>query len=186
MSSTESRLAAVERQLRFHRAVIAALLVALVALMGYGATEGVPDVIRARSFVVLNEKDQEVVNIGSEIVGGKLIVKSSDGKPAIVMFPIPVGGGMIAILDKNGIRRVGLSVVGLISGLTINDNNNDILLSISSVKKGLTWITIRGGGKFSIYNDNGYEVVRAYSNEKGDGSVIVGDRQGKGRTLTPR
>ena len=45
MSSTESRLAAVERQLRFHRAVIATLLVALVALVGYGATERVPEEI---------------------------------------------------------------------------------------------------------------------------------------------
>lgn len=48
MPSAESRLAAVERQLRIHRAVIAGLLV------GYGATEGVPEVVRARKFEAID------------------------------------------------------------------------------------------------------------------------------------
>lgn len=72
MSSTESRLAAVERQLRFHRAVIAALLVALVALMGYGATEGVPEEIRARKFVVVNEDGRNLLVLDSHNAEGHL------------------------------------------------------------------------------------------------------------------
>lgn len=78
MSSTESRLAAIERQLRFHRAVIAALLVALVALVGYGATEGVPDEIRARKFVVVNKKGRVVLLM--EPLGDGAIVEFYDKK----------------------------------------------------------------------------------------------------------
>ena len=37
MDTKKSRLAAVEQQLRFHRAIISTLLVALVALVGFGA-----------------------------------------------------------------------------------------------------------------------------------------------------
>ena len=46
----------------YQQAATIFLLIALVALVGYGATEGVPDVIRARSFEVV-DKDGGVAQV---------------------------------------------------------------------------------------------------------------------------
>ena len=60
MNSIDSRLASVERQLNFQRLVIVGLLISVVVLVGYGAREEVPDEIRARKFVVVNDDGKEV------------------------------------------------------------------------------------------------------------------------------
>jgi hypothetical protein len=87
MSTLESRLAAIERQLRFHRLVNAGLLVALVALVGYGATKGVPDVIRAKSFAVVDAAGK--VRIKLAVTDHKVLDKS---------FPEPA----LEVLGGNG------------------------------------------------------------------------------------
>lgn len=66
MNSIESRLAKVEGQLRFHRTIIAGLLIALAALVGYGATEGIPDEIRARKIVVIDSKGKDRLKLEVE------------------------------------------------------------------------------------------------------------------------
>ena len=43
-----------------------------------------------------------------------------------------------------------------------------------------------GGGGLLIYNKGGDEVVQAYADDYGHGYLGVFDRNGKGRTLTPR
>lgn len=113
MSSTEFRLAAVERQLRFHRAVIATLLVALVALVGYGATEGVPDVIRAKRFEVVHNNGATLIALGWEgppYNASQINLYSVDGEQ-LVEISEASGGGFVGVNSPTGgpVRRVALA-----------------------------------------------------------------------------
>jgi hypothetical protein len=160
MSTIKSRLAVVERQLRWQRAVIAGLLVALVALVGYGATKGVPDVIRSREFVVVNDK----------------------GKPVLVLKPTN-DGGAIASLNEQGYPIFALGPNNRKAGsLLLASWTYPSLASVEihgQAPQG-------GGGSIVVKNGLGKEVVRISSSEQGKGFVGVFDSQGKGRTLTPK
>jgi hypothetical protein len=107
MIAIESRLTAVERQLRFQRAVIAGLLVALVALVGWGAGEDIPDVIRARRFEVVNPEGKVVVGAGAFKYGGLLTLFNAEGQAGVRAIAGPYGG-QLYILNKTGEEVVQL------------------------------------------------------------------------------
>ncbi|HKI97207.1 MAG TPA: hypothetical protein VKB51_01915 [bacterium] len=161
MSSIESRLAAVERQLRFHRLVIAGLLVALVALVGYGATKGVPDVIRAKRFEAVNSKD----SVGAELDMFGLTVKDVfSGEPYIwLSYATPDGPDLALFANSKGIPK----------------GNDRMRVQIMA----------RGeddpGGLINIASKTGV-AIQLLVDHYGVGKVGVFGPDGKGRTLTPR
>lgn len=131
MPNIESRLAAVERQLHFHRFVIAGLLVALVALVGHGATEGVPDEIVAKSLKLVNDKGEirvyagtsgqgngvlSVVDLDNGVgvqllgretlgYGGVIYVKNKAGQEIVVISANEYGMGQVGAYDRQGKGR---------------------------------------------------------------------------------
>ena len=203
MNEIESRLAKVERQLRFHRTIIAGLLLSLVALVGYGATRGVPDVIRARKFAVVNVKGREVVAIESWKHGGMintypaegeyypsvslthsnrndglLLIRTKEGKDLIYIGGSKERSGVLKIYNRGGKELIyaGRDFAG--SGLlTIHNSKGSPIINAGSVL---------GGGVISIINKTGEIVVQAGADKYGLGLVWVGDRQKKGRSLKPR
>ncbi len=175
MSSTESRLAAVERQLRFHRAVIAALLVALVALVGYGATQGVPEEIRARKFVVLNEEGREVVVIDSWELGGWITTYPGKGDylPSISLAHTDDGGGLLELFNKDGGRGVqlqGMNNVGGGGGVVVANKSGKAVVSALANPD--------GNGGFGVYNKNGKGGFSATSKPDGNGLLGVSNKHG--------
>jgi hypothetical protein len=210
MSNIESRLAATERQLRFHRAVIAGLLVALIALVSYGATEGVPEVIRAKSIqaeslVVLYEDGSELAFVGQNPAkqammrlsgratkaghqGMAWMGMNSDGHAGITLNP-SIGGIFPTTIRfesfANGYPHISLLKP---STLSVDDLVKPdplpvrtlVSLGAASIQDELT-----GGGVY-VYNKTGENVVQLLADEYGMGFVGAFDRQGKGRTLTPR
>lgn len=164
MSSTESRLAAVERQLRFHRAVIAALLVALVALMGYAATEGVPDEIRTKSLKIIGEDGKIVLEINAD-----------EKEP------------WVWITDSIKNLRIGKNFAAFIenpSGKTISAES--IYLRVPPSGGVGEWKTIMaltndgsGNGLLKIKNKEGKDIIYAGASVDGDGLLTVANKQGK-------
>jgi hypothetical protein len=210
MPTIEPRLAAVERQLRFHRAVIAGLLVALVALVGYGATKGVPDVIRAKRIEILNEKGKAVVTLGSINGLGSGIIEAytMDGQRAVAITGVLLTGNVCtfyvdpdkplafhACLSGNRITLTSrpasdpghdfrdlVSIDGGDNGGTLRAYNNDGGLGV-----GLSGQSPRGGGgTLAVFNKSAEPVALVQADEYGIGLVGAYDRQGQGRTLTPR
>lgn len=203
MHSVETRLAAVERQLRFQRAVIAGLLVALVALVGYGATEGVPDVIRAREFEVVNEKGQVVVQavadsnhsgigrlrlfnaaggVGTDLdMYGLTVTDVFTKEKRIILDGSPGGARLVLGPDgKTKGRTIGLFAGGRDSAggyLGLYSRTGELVVRAMAQEN---------GGSLSVYNKTGERVVEAGADEYGLGRIGVFDREGKGRTLTPR
>ena len=205
MTTIESRFAAVERQLRFHRLVIASLLVALVALVGYGATDGVPDVIRAKKFLVVNEEGREVVVIESWLLGGYIRTFPAKGTylPSITLSHIGFDG-LLKVSNKDGkdIIQTGADTTG--NGLLkiSNKDGKDIIQNGTNMsgdgllrvynKDGGVGVTVQGinsigsGGGVLVFNRTGEPVIQAHADEYGVGVVGAYDRHNKGRTLTPR
>jgi hypothetical protein len=206
MSTIESRFAAIERQLRFHQLVIAGLLVALVALVSYGATEGVPDEIRAKKFAVVNEEGREVVVIESWAHGGWIATFPAKGLylPSFLLSHTDDGHGLLTVRNKDGkdIVYAGATESGSGALAVFNKDGKNIiyaggaesgdgLLNVYN-KDGGKGVRVQGttpgggGGSLLVSSKTGETVVQILADEYGMGSIGAFDRQGKGRTLTPR
>jgi len=188
MNTIESRITALERQLRSLLVMMAGVLVVLVALLAYGATDGILDEIRTRKLIVVSKSGQEVVKLESGKFGGYLTIGNNDGQPSILLSALPLSAGLVALLDASGTPRVQMSIdpTARTGSLRFTDEDGNILLSVMSGLKGRSYLHIRNGGEFSILNDNGKEVVRVFSDDSGDGAVIVGNRNGRSRVLSAR
>lgn len=202
----ESRLAAVERQIKVQRSTIAGLLIALMALVGFGATERMPDVIRAKKFVVVNGEGQEIITMMSakELGGpedGILTVNNNAGKTLLYASADIHGFGTLVVGNNEGKMMIGVGADVSGNGrLQIKNNvGRDVILAGStsigegrltiSNKEGMMSIGTGAGphgGVISIYKNTGDSVIQAYADEIGMGYVGVFDRQGKRRSLTPR
>jgi hypothetical protein len=172
MTTIELRLAAVERQLRFHRPVIAGLLVALVALVGYGAMEGVPDVIRAREFSVVNQQGIDVLVARADSDGaGVFTVSTKEGRTAFGVAVGLGGGGGLAVFNRDGrwIWQVGSDSGG--SGtLSLAGANGRPMFHVLA--------PTRGGGALSLYNNDGSAILQSFPNSNGGGSLGIDDSRG--------
>ena len=185
MQEVESRLAAVERQLRIQRIVITGLLVALVALVGYGATEGVPDVVRARKFEAIRSDGV----VGIKVSGDSLTVFDNEGQKAATSTR--------AVAWKPGTPTdkaldIGAAFILYHKGLRVaqfmpSPEGAGELLLTSANHDGRIWLKMAdSGGMINVTNKTGDEVVQIYADEYGVGYIGAFNRQGRGRTLTPR
>jgi hypothetical protein len=105
--NTEERIARLETQVRRLRGVLvlAGLVVAGIGLMGMVQEEKVPDVIRAKRFVVPG-KVVPAVSIAATEDGGLLAIRNAAGKQA-GEFHATEDGGNIAIRSADG-KPVGM------------------------------------------------------------------------------
>lgn len=167
MTAIESRLAAVERQLRFQRAVIAGMLIALVALVGYGASEGVPDVIRARKFEVVNESgDSAIVAKTTGNGNGILEMSTGAGQLGLSLHSSSLLGGSLTIMDNMGrTALVADTVLGPAVSL-YGKNEKKITTSIDS-----------DGAMLTFLNEDG-DVVSMIGELSGHGMISLSNRKG--------
>ena len=129
MDGMNARVRRLEREVRVGRILLLLVGVLLVAWAGLGATDGIPEVVRARKFLVVNDQGTPVVEIGTtESGGGLLSVNSAAGEirlhlagatPAntggtlrianvagqfvIVLRPDRVGNGLVGAYDRDGV-----------------------------------------------------------------------------------
>lgn len=207
MPTIESRLSTVERQLRFHRLVIAGLLVALVALVSYGATEAVPDLVVARALEIVDSKGIVRVRIKTDDKGSAILHAFGTEKAGSFALAFDAKGPEITLAEEgidDSVMRLGPRVI---ESTTQRHLVRSILSSgTTMVKFGLRsasdgGVLIIGGPDFEpraalSAAPNGFafvglnktkeEVVQIYADEFGMGYVGAFDRQGKGRTLQPR
>jgi hypothetical protein len=148
--------------------VIAGLLVALVALVSYGAMEGMPDEIRAKRLFIqdvlfVGDRSHEYLLVGAEQDKGFTLVAGSGGR------------AIVAIARKKSEPD--------------SYSANLYEMPLNYWQQGGIRVQIAGresGGTILISNKTGEEVVQLYADEYGMGYVGAFDRQGKGRTLQPR
>jgi hypothetical protein len=182
--TTVQRLAAVERQLCFHRAVITGLLIALVAFVGYGATQALPEVIQAKRFEVLNDEGRIMVVLNSWEHGGQVSTFSAEGQhhPLVMLTYTSTGEGHIIVGNRDGRNLATL-------GANVSGNG---VLTVSR-KDGVQGVTVQGknttggGGAVLVSNKTGHIVGIMAADEDGLGWLGVYDPEGNTyRKLAPK
>ena len=80
-------------------------------VVGQAAPEGVPDVIRAKTFEVVNEVGSSVVALRSWEHGGRIETRNHQGKGLFTVAANDAGGGSLTTFNAEGKKLVTLGVV---------------------------------------------------------------------------
>ena len=189
--TTEERLQRLERQSRMYRHLFILAALGLVAVLTYGATAPIPEVIQARRFEVIDGNGAAFVRLYSSKYGGVLIVYGNKEDKARVSI------GMSHLTGNSGEKtnRTGyIEVRGAgnnYSGVQISsDVFGNGLVSVTSENNGLSTVIDETGltvhsTKFSEGVQNTKPLVEISGDGFGNGTVSVRNREGKRLTLTP-
>ena len=111
-NSIEFRLRGLERQLRFQRSVIALLGVALVALLGLGATRPAPEVIRAQRFEAVNSRGGVAAVMAAFRGHGDGVFRAYNMSGKEVFYAGSTGGGHGKVEVKTNRGQIKLEFSG--------------------------------------------------------------------------
>jgi len=172
----EQRIEKLERQCRWYRNLFILAGLAVVALVTWGATKPVPEVIQARKFEVVNEEGREVVVIDSWKLGGWITIYPDKGAylPSISLGHTDDGGGLLEVYNKNGGRGVqmqGMSEFGGGGGLVIVNTTGKPVISAVAYTN--------GNGTFAVSNKNGTPIFSVIVDPSGGGMLGVNDKHGE-------
>ena len=100
--TTEERLQRLERQCRWYGNLIVLAGLGIVALVGYGAVESIPDIIRAKRFEVIDKDGNVVARLGHYHRGsGSLEILTREGAVVIEASALR-GNGLLKVSTENG------------------------------------------------------------------------------------
>lgn len=187
MPSLESRVARLERQLRLQRTLTGLALLALTAMIALGATEGIPDVIRARRFEVVDSVGRPLVTLKTTAFGGQVQTVGRDGISGVSLGASSTGGFLGVRDDKPSLfPRVELSVdetggmfaVRSWNGFAIEIDRDGLAVAHTQEDPGFTRVDPRVvlgvselGGHVRVLSATGEEAVTLRADERGTGVV---------------
>lgn len=154
--TVENRIEKLERQCWWYRSLFILSGLIAVAMVTWGATKPIPDVIKARKFAVPGLNGRQSVAITNNESGGIVLVGNSAGDPSVVLMTNKDGSGYIV---AGAGENAGISFFGR---------------SLSDT-----------GGEITIHNKTGEGIVRLYADEYGNGVVGAFNREGRGRKIRP-
>ncbi|MFG0243794.1 MAG: hypothetical protein ACF8R9_13490 [Phycisphaerales bacterium JB054] len=177
-TTLEDRLVKLETSTRRLRLILLGAVLAGATGVGVGMTEsnkgpdGPPDVIRAKSFEVVNEWGEVLLRLcGTDEGDGIMSILNADGGPVVTLGSVD-NAGVVTTYNSDGIWCVGLTATDEGAGsLAIYSSDGGLLSELSAADA--------RSGRLSIYNSEGDEVVHLGSSPDGDGAVVVKDRQGE-------
>jgi hypothetical protein len=179
MSTVESRLAAVERQLRFHRLVIVGLLVALVALVSFGARsepELAVDSLRVGTpgagYVVISpSSSNDAMLIGAFDHTGKTVFAMGQTKKDAFGWSVRAGS-FEAAQDMLGSAAVVMDAEVDGSGaIAIRNRTNGAAMLLGA--------NTNGDGIIDVYNHLGHKTIQLSSVSSNAGAIQVNQPNGK-------
>src|SRR6266446_5674255 len=94
----EIRIRHLERQLRFQRCAIGGLLVAVLTVVGIGASSSdMASELKAKKLVIVNDKGEQVVLLTSEKDGGVAAIFGPGGRVPVLIAAGRESGGELLI-----------------------------------------------------------------------------------------
>ena len=190
MNQLEQRVARMEKSLRMYRMVFATIIImgGTFFLMSHSDKTGnVPDVIKAKAFVVVDDNNNSIVEINKEKGNGQISTYTPGGTRLVSLFTSDGGAGAINTFDKDG--HVNFKVTRTTEGggymALFNDNEKEVAeWGVSTSQSGyfklndkygdkMAWMTFtkEGGGYFSLLN-GGKETIR-FSTPSSGGRVGI-------------
>ena len=182
----QSRIERLEARVRRLGAAVAVLVGALVILVGYGATRPVPEVIRARSFEVLNEEGGVDAVLFTGGMGGHLRLNFPAISEPAADLPrrLDLGFDGLAVI-QGGTHPTELHCIGgraapecerLATQFSAKKIGNKFFYDLEREIFRLGWQDT--GGELVLFNTKGEEAAHLYSTGSGGGNLLVGDGKG--------
>jgi hypothetical protein len=147
----EQRLERLERTNRRYRFTIVALLACIAAAGVVAANDGIPDVVRARRYEVIDTAGRVAVEIGFDASGGRVAVMRPGGGGGM-LFTNPEGGALgLQSVDGHVPFRAGISPMG---GLLVLTNRSDQFVMMAAADDS-------SGGAMVLFDKTGKELWHA-------------------------
>jgi hypothetical protein len=153
----EQRIEKLERQCRWYRNLFILAGLIAVALVTWGATKPIPDLIQARMFQVVDSNGKTSMILGEDRGYGQFALLGPKGLLVTIGSNDVIGTGLVTVLSTR--HKGSVTLVG--SGYSGN------------------------GGVIQLTNKNREKVVKLLVDKYGNGVVGIYNRKGKGRTLKP-
>lgn len=135
------------------------------------SAKGIPDVMRARSFEVVDDEGTPVVRLTDEELGGRIETRNAEGELVSVVSATEGGQGALWTYDGKGQPLVTIAAT---------EDEGDVALTLS--RKGKPVVNIASdvdGGTFSTFNGKGEPLVSIASMENGVGGALSLARKGQ-------
>lgn len=168
-------------------------LVVVSGLLAATSLQSVPDVIKARSFEVVNKDGNLVAGLSVDPDGnGALAILSKDMQPTCAIVSASPYGGMLSLANMDGEQKVLITSTGSAGTLHLYNNAGNKALHAGVNLGGNGHVTthssggiattrlggnvISGVGELEIYNKGETRVVRIFADR---GEVDVSLKEGK-------
>ena len=128
VKTLDAALAKQSRRTKHMSCGFGCLFVAGIALAAT-SMQGVPDVIQAKKFEVINDEGKQVVEMIASAEGGFLAISNKDGK-AVAGLAATANGGVLDISNKAGKIIAALYASPDGGGLGIGDNAGKVIFEM--------------------------------------------------------
>ena len=175
--TTDTRIESLESQVRTLKRMLFGVfgLVVVGGLLAATSLQGVPDVVKAKSFEVVNDEGKPVVLIDSGAYGGSWRIDNNEGKPVAQIFS-RAEGVVVAVSNKEGKPVVGINASASGGVLGVFDKDRKIVVGLYADT---------GGGLLAISNKDGERVALIRAGADGNGVVSTFDNKGQVTSATP-
>jgi hypothetical protein len=179
MKRLENRIARLETANRRYLVLLLLLGFVFVARVGMaGADESVPEVIRAKSFEVVGDKDQVFIRLYRAGPNSYVDMKGKQGSSVITLMA--GAWGSIVTRDSDGHYLV----------MTGKETDGGGFVNVGGPKKGegvaVRLVGRRHGGRVDLMStEHGSVAMVLRADDQGAGQISILDRNMKGQLLTP-
>jgi len=111
MNNLESRIETLERKARMYRVLLILTLLPILGLTFSAATDGIPELIQAKGFWLIDDKGEAVATLGTSANGEPMLIIGTSGNPRIVATS-DTDNAHIAAFDKDAKVRSLVSADG--------------------------------------------------------------------------
>jgi len=161
--TTDTRIESLETQVRTLKRMLFGVfgLVVVGGLLAAASMQSVPDVIQAKSFLVVNGEGKGVAVIGSDTEGGVLNIFNKDGEASISLLA-DQGGGVLGVF-KDG------NIAALIKG---DSDGGFLRINNKGGKQVAALYADPVGGQLVISNKDGQDAALFSSADEGGMAVF--------------
>ena len=149
-TTMETRMAKMERSLRFYRSIflLSTLVIAFLSISAFKDKQSAPERLQAKAFEVVDDYGNVLVKLGAYKNAGVITTYTDRGKELVDILKNVDGNG--AIVGFNSSEAIAYRLTG----------------------------TTSGGGVLDIYNANGKEVVYAGPTSSNGGLITIYNASG--------
>ena len=175
--TTDTRIESLETQVRTLKRMLFGVcgLVVVAGLLAATSMQSVPDVIRAKSFEVINHKGKPVVVLGSDKHAGVVGVANHNGE-TVVAIASAEHAGAVVVTNHQGKSVVVIGADSEGGACSVGNKDGKTVVGIGATKD---------NAAFVLKNNDGNPVVVIAVNDHESGEIKTLDGQGKTTSATP-